>query len=111
MAADPHLPSQQDDALETAQDLSDQGWPVDFRIGDGVITWDGRSEQSAPASEFKVWRQYRFEGQSDPADEVILLAVEHLPSADRGVIHAAFGPDATAEQARVFRDLAHHAPD
>ena len=41
-----------------------------------------------------------------PADEVIVLAVEHVPDAVLGVVHAGFGTEADAQQARMLRRLA-----
>lgn len=101
---EPTLPGQGDSALETAQSLKAAGWSTDFEITARGI--EGRDAPIA-ATELKVWRTYRFEGRSDPEDEVILMAVEHVPSGNRGVIHTAFGVDATAEEAEVYRELAH----
>lgn len=100
------LPTQGDSALETAQSLKDCGWSTDFEISEDGIRGLSGSGTASPPGDFGVRRTYRFEGKSNPDDEVILLAVEHLPTGERGVIHAAFGPDATAAEASVFRELA-----
>ena len=97
------LPDPADEALGTLAALADAGWATTYTIvADGIEGPDG----VADADEFTVWRQYRFEGRSDPDDEVILLALEHRPSGELGVVHAAFGHDATAAEARIFRQLA-----
>jgi len=48
----------------------------------------------------------RFEGQSDPDDEMILFAVRG-PCGDRGVYSAAYGPYQSPEDTAVIAGLAH----
>jgi hypothetical protein len=48
----------------------------------------------------------RFEGQSDPDDEMILFAVRG-PCGDRGVYSAAYGPYQSPEDTAVIAGLTH----
>jgi hypothetical protein len=103
---DATLPTQRDEPIAMIEALRDAGWSVAFDLDRHGLSW---GDHRAPTTEFGVARSYRFEGESDPADEAIVLAIEHLPSRTTGFVHAAFGPAATSEQAAVLRSLAHDA--
>jgi hypothetical protein len=59
----------------------------------------------APPEEFSVIATYRFEGISDPDDEAIVLALAHQPTGLAGILDAAFGPAASADEAAVLTHL------
>ena len=67
----------------------------------------GETGEVADLSEIKIDHVLRFEGQSDPGDEVILFALR-APSGDRGVYSAAYGSDMQPEDAAVIARLPHH---
>jgi hypothetical protein len=58
----------------------------------------------ADPSEVTVERRMRFEGQSDPDDEVILFALS-APDGRKGLYSTAYGPSMPAEDAAVIAKL------
>lgn len=96
-----------DTPTEAERDLRAAGWRTSLLIDERGISWkdaDGE-EHEAAAEDFRIHSTHRFEGMSDPADETIVMAAEHLDSGTRGIIHVAFGPDASAAEADVLRAL------
>ena len=59
----------------------------------GSETKDGHDHSHEPAS-LVIERLYRFEGDSNPADEAIVLGVYCDGCDIRGVVVSAYGPDA-----------------
>lgn len=55
-----------------------------------------------PAEEFAVEAIYRFEGETDPADEAIVLALTHQRSGARGALAASYGAQVTPEENAVI---------
>lgn len=99
----PGPPAQRPTQRETLQALRDAGWSEPLAVTeDGCIALRGRAV--AP-EHFQVERVYRFEGVTDPDDEGAVLALRHEPNDFRGVLVTAYGPEATAEEAKVLRRL------
>ena len=83
------------DAIEL---LRGQGYTADFALVDGVLT-AAREQASCAVTEAEVERVFRFEGPSDPGDEMVVFAVRDPKSGTRGTLAAAFGH--SADPARV----------
>jgi hypothetical protein len=66
----------------------------------------GHETALALLSEVQVDRVYRFEGTSDPDDEMLVLGVSCPRCQARGVIVSAYGVDVDADQAEALRLLA-----
>jgi hypothetical protein len=98
------LPGQQ--ATETSQvaALRDAGFAADFEMrGDELVLTD---EGPVDPRTLHIDRQYRFEGDSDPDYESLVMAL-HDPSSDvRGVWVSAYGPAASPAEADVLALLA-----
>lgn len=91
--------------LEAAARLKDAGYTVDYSsTEDGNLRCGACGTEHAPA-EMTVDEVVRYEGASNPDDETILLALRCACGA-RGLYVAAYGPNASATDARVLRDLA-----
>jgi hypothetical protein len=69
------------------------GYTDDFELVDGVLRSGGGSSVCA-VDEAVVERLYRFEGPSDPGDEMIVFGVRDPHTGTRGTLAAAFGPAA-----------------
>lgn len=85
-----------DTVTEALALLTGEGYTADFEFLDGDITWDGRSQRCS-VDHVTVERVLRFEGPSDPGDEMIVLGL-HDPATDtRGTLASAYGPAADPE--------------
>ena len=96
------------DAPETVTEatrlLADRGYDCqcDVRDGELVAKVDGLW-QSLGRGEME--HAFRFEGTSNPADEMIVVGI-HFPDADRrGTLVAAYGPDTSFDDAQILRSL------
>lgn len=84
------------------QVLDDAGYGADVEIVGHQLRSQGTD---SPPWEWVVEALYRFEGDSDPADESIVLAVRHAKSGVRGSLVSAFGPAGSADEDYVLQRL------
>lgn len=71
--------------------LRQHGYTADFELVDGALrTEDGRSP--CAIDEAIVERLYRFEGPSDPGDQMIVFGLLDPTTEVRGTLAAAYGP-------------------
>lgn len=82
------------DAPETVTDavrlLRTEGYDVDFQLIDGALRCD-LDDRACALDDAVVDRVYRFEGPSDPGDEMIVFALRDPISGRRGVLASGFG--------------------
>jgi hypothetical protein len=76
--------------------LEGRGYRSDFRVAEAAVHCAACNATHPPA-ELVVRETFRFEGDTDPADEAIVLAVECPSCGAKGIIVSAFGPDADPE--------------
>ena len=89
------------DAIER---LRGQGFTRDFRaVGGGRLRCEECGTEFDPAT-LQITEIVRFEGESDPGDESILFALSGS-CGHAGLYSAAYGPDATPEDAAVVASL------
>jgi hypothetical protein len=87
------------------------GLQADGYTGNWFATPEGllrcsETGQDADPSLVTIDRTLRFEGQSDPDDEVILFALSE-PGGRKGVYSTQYGPSMPAEDAAVIAKLGH----
>ena len=76
--------------------LAEEGYTEDFNLRDRVTVCP-QCSTTHELDDKVIERQFRFEGESDPGDEAIVLGI-HCPSCKaRGVLVSAYGPDADPE--------------
>jgi hypothetical protein len=79
--------------------LKQRGYSMDFNLAENcIVCHDGRFN----AEEFEITEVYRFEGESDPADEAAVYAIESI-GGQKGVLVTGYGPiseDMSSEMAR-----------
>lgn len=76
---------------EAVQDLQSQGYTIDFDlIEDGVHSKGLKKEWKA--GEIEVVQFYRFEGMTNPGDNMILYALE-CKDGEKGILLDAYGAD------------------
>src|ERR1700712_4326858 len=97
-----------DTLSEAVNGLKQRGYNIDFNIeADNVIC------RSTPLSlapdEFDITEVYRFEGDTDPADEAIVYAIQSKHG-EKGILVNAYGPDADAASEKLIKKLSVHHP-
>jgi hypothetical protein len=90
-----------DTVTEAVALLASKGYVDDFRLSaEGIV--DARTTEVHPLHNAVVDYTFRFEGDSDPGDEAIVLGV-HCRDWDRkGVVVSAYGPGADPEHAALL---------
>jgi len=91
--------------VEEIQALRSRGYDADFSV-----TTDGRlrcdtCRHTLPASDATIESTARFEGASNPDDQAVVFGLRCDDCGVRGVLVAAYGPTATAEEAAVILAL------
>ena len=85
--------------------LQAEGYTTDVVLEPGFYVCTGCTQRS-PLSDARVDHLFRFEGESDPADEMIVLGLACPQCNQRGILVSAFGPAADPEHAEALRVLA-----
>lgn len=100
------------DSMETLSHatarLSSAGYDEDYHAHEGRLVCGHCSTSHDPA-EMKIDEIVRFEGESDPADEAIVYALD-AGCGHRGLYVAAYGVAATADDAEVVAALPDRLP-
>lgn len=82
--------------------LSQAGYPSVDATEDGELLLGG---QPAPPEDVIIDEVVRFEGETDPADEQILFALQHKKTGARGTWLSTFGAHMTEAQTRIAQRL------
>jgi hypothetical protein len=85
-----------DTVVEAVELLKEQGYSIEFQLVDGHLTCDA-DDRACPASDVVVEQLFRFEGPSDPGDEMVVFGLRDPVSGRRGVLASGFGPAADPE--------------
>ena len=106
MTEAPRSPSVHEETLTDAINrLRAAGYEAEFSATvDGHLTCGSCGQTYDPLS-MEIDHTVRFEGDSNPDDEAILLAIR-CPTGCMGLYSAAFGPSAPPEDVAVLRRLA-----
>jgi len=76
-----------DTVVEAIKGLKERGYSIDFNLEADCISC---SSSKLRPSEFTITEVYRFEGNSDPADEAVVYAIESRDGR-KGVLVNGFG--------------------
>jgi hypothetical protein len=81
--------------------LKAQGYDLDFELKDNKLI---AGDKSYPATDFEITDVYRYEGQSDPADEATVYA---LASGDslKGILVTGYGASFDEASAETLKQL------
>lgn len=88
--------------------LKDRGYTLDFIYRDNKL-FTSDKEKSYEAGELTIVDEYRFEGDSDPADMAILYSIE-TQSGEKGTLVDSYGADSSIELEK-FLEKAHNKVD
>ena len=87
---------------EAINALRKEGYAEDFNLMHDSI---GNREYKISSSEFKIDKFYRFEGDTDPADECVIYAISSETHALKGILVNAFGTYADPIASEIIEKL------
>lgn len=93
--------SSYDTLSEAVTDLRKRGYMLDFNLEENCILC--HRERFDP-DDFEIVEFYRFEGNSDPADESIIYAIESKKG-DKGILVSGYGISAEGISADLAQKL------
>ncbi len=91
--------------LDALRLLEERGYSDDLELQDGKLRRTG-TDETHPLDEVVVDHTFRFEGDTDPADESIVLGLSLPRWESKGVLVSAYGPEANQEDAVLLARLA-----
>lgn len=91
--------------VEAVELLRREGYRTEFQLIDGCLRVDG-ADGECPTEDAVVERLFRFEGPSDPGDEMVVFGLLDPASGRRGVLASGFGPAADPEVLEHLTGLA-----
>lgn len=95
-----------DTLSEALTDLKKRGFDRDFNLREDFIECTTSGEQFQP-DQFEIVETYRFEGETNPADEAVVYAIESK-SGIKGTLVNAFGPYADGLSDKLIAKLSFH---
>jgi hypothetical protein len=93
-----------DTVAEAVKGLKLRGYTIDFNLEADRISCQHTPLSLTPA-DFEITEFYRFEGESDPADEAIVYAIESKEG-QKGVLVNGFGISSEEVGAEMIEKLA-----
>ena len=93
-----------DTVVAALNGLKARGYTVNFNIAFDKLTCSDDNICLNP-DEFEIVEMHRFEGNSNPADEDVVYAVESKSGDIKGVISSAFGVYADAASTSMLQKL------
>jgi hypothetical protein len=82
--------------------LKARGYETDFNLGENCLTC---SEDKYDPADFEIVEVYRFEGNTDPADEAVVYGIESRKG-KKGILVTGYGASAEGISAEMARKLA-----
>ena len=92
-----------DTMTEAISDLKQRGFNIDFNVEEGKLIAANIPLALQP-EEFEIAEVYRFEGETDPADEAIVYAIESRHG-QKGILVNGYGPEADGLSDELVKKL------
>jgi hypothetical protein len=92
-----------DTVSEAINGLKQRGYTIDFNMETDALVCKTTPLSLSPG-EFEITEVHRFEGNTDPADEAVVYAIESKHG-HKGVLVNAYGPDADAASNELVKKL------
>lgn len=89
---------------EAVNDLISRGYTIDFSLEDEFLSSKGSSIRLQP-EDFEIDEFHRFEGTSDPGDEMIVYAISSKENNLKGTFVSAFGLYSSTKNAKILKKL------
>lgn len=93
-----------DTVSQAVNGLKERGYTTDFNLQSNCIECEGKKFNS---KDFEITEFYRFEGNSDPADEAVVYAIESNTGL-KGVLVNAFGVYSESLSDEMIKKLSFH---
>ena len=90
---------------EAINDLAQRGYKVNFNLSKEYLSCADHG-LNLRADEFNIDETYRFEGNTDPGDEMVVYAVSSEARGIKGVLVNAYGPYADSISSDLVAKLA-----
>jgi hypothetical protein len=105
-------PYNYDTVSEALNDLAKRGFTHDFNIHEEAdcLVCNNTKTQLSP-NEFEIMETYRFEGDTDPADEMIVFAIASMKHNIKGTLINAYGIYADTSTSKIVEKLINHTKD
>ncbi len=92
-----------DTVSQAVNGLKERGYSIDFNLEYDCIVCH-KTPVSLLPNEFEITEVYRFEGNTDPADEAVVYAIESKHG-QKGVLVNGFGPSADSISSDMIQKL------
>jgi hypothetical protein len=92
---------------ETMDGLKKDGYTIDFNLHDECIVCHQNNIKLSP-DEFEIDKVYRFEGESNPADEAVLYALSSQKFGVKGLLVNGYGISADEASSALVEKLQRH---
>lgn len=93
-----------DTVSQAVNELKQRGYTLDFNLKESCLECEG---QNFNPKEFEITEFHRFEGNSDPADEAVVYAIESR-NGMKGVLVNAFGVYSEPLSDEMIKKLSFH---
>lgn len=104
------VPETELSVTEVLADLAARGFTADFHVQAPSSLRCGACGHVVDAADAEVVELYRFEGESDPGDESVVVALRCKPCGTGGTLVAAYGMAADGAEADVLAALVDGRP-
>jgi len=94
---------------EAVTDLTKRGYTTDFPVlvEKECLVCNKTAKELSP-DEFEIDETYRFEGSSDPGDEIIIFAISSKKYNMKGIVVNGYGVYSNSESSKIVSRLAQH---
>jgi hypothetical protein len=93
-----------DTVSEAVNGLKKRGFTLDFNLQENCLVCH---EHKFNPADFEIVEVYRFEGNSDPADEAVVYGIQSN-TGKKGVLVGGYGPSADTMSAEMAKKLEIH---
>ena len=98
-----------DTVTEAVNGLKERGYTIDFNLQENCLVCRDHDHR-LDVDDFEIVEVYRFEGNTDPADEAIVYAIEGK-GGKKGILVNGYGLSGDAMSNEMAKKLAVHLKD
>ena len=92
---------------EAVNELTKRGFTNDFKLCTDAIECKGLELKLHPEN-FEIMEYYRFEGDTDPADEAVVYAIQSLDGKVKGMVVNGYGIYSDSLSDQMLKKLKEH---